>query len=139
VRVVLDTGVVLSALLFAGRLAWLPAAWQSKVVVPAVSRGTTEELIRALAYPKFELDLSEIESVLAAYLPWAETVEVDEGGEEMRSLPACRDPKDQKFLELAVASRSEALIASDRALIALAEKTPFPIWSPTELKRRLGR
>jgi putative PIN family toxin of toxin-antitoxin system len=83
--------------------------------------------------------LSEIESVLAAYLPWAETVEVHEGGEEMGSLPPCRDPKDQKFLELALASRAEALIASDRALIALAEKTPFPIWSPTELKRRLGR
>jgi uncharacterized protein len=139
VRVVLDTGVVLSALLFAGRLAWLPGAWRSKVVVPAVSRDTTEELIRALTYPKFALDSSEIESVLAAYLPWAETVEVDEGDEAMKSLPACRDPKDQKFLELAVASRAKALIASDRALIDLAEKSPFPIWSPTELKRRLGQ
>lgn len=77
--------------------------------------------------------------MLAAYLPWAETVEVDEGDEEMKSLPACRDPKDQKFLELAVASRAKALIASDRALIDLAEKTPFTIWSPTELKRRLGK
>jgi putative PIN family toxin of toxin-antitoxin system len=139
VRVVLDTGVVLSALLFAGRLAWLPPAWRSKVVVPAVSRGTTEELIRALTYPKFGLDSSEIESVLAAYLPWAETVEVDEGAEGLTSLPACRDPKDQQFLELAVASHAEALVASDRALIVLAEKTPFPIWSPTELKRRLAR
>ena len=55
-RVVLDTHLVLSALVFAnGRLAALRHAWQGGKCVPIVSKATTAELIRVLAYPKFKL------------------------------------------------------------------------------------
>ena len=55
-RVVLDTNVLLSALLFyQGSVAWLRHAWQSEAIRPLASRDTTEELIRVLAYPKFKL------------------------------------------------------------------------------------
>jgi predicted nucleic acid-binding protein len=55
-RVVLDTDTVLSALLFPeGRLAWLRDAWTCGSVLPVVCIATVRELIRALAYPKFEL------------------------------------------------------------------------------------
>lgn len=48
-RVVLDTNVLLSALLFHARpLRWLRNAWQSDVVRPLASRDTTAELIRVL-------------------------------------------------------------------------------------------
>lgn len=35
-------------------------------------------------------------------------------------LPRCRDPDDQKFLELAVAARADLLVTKDKALLKLA-------------------
>ncbi len=61
-RVVIDTNLVLSALVFAGgRLASLRLAWQDQRVLPLVSRATAAELIRTLAYPKFKLTAAEQE------------------------------------------------------------------------------
>jgi len=38
-------------------------------------------------------------------------------------LPICRDPDDQKFLELARDAKAHALITKDKALLKLARKT----------------
>jgi len=49
-RVVLDTNVLISALLFSrGTLQWYRTAWQSSEIVPLVSRPTVQELVRVLA------------------------------------------------------------------------------------------
>ena len=64
-RVVFDTNIVLSALVFGRRLAWLRAAWAQGVTIPVVCRETTVELLRVLAYPKFELAPSERDLLLA--------------------------------------------------------------------------
>ena len=57
VRAVLDTNVVVSALIFhSGALSWLRVAWRQGSIRPLVSRETTAELIRILAYPKFALN-----------------------------------------------------------------------------------
>ncbi len=133
-RAVFDTGVVLSALVFPqGRLSWVLEAWRSRMVVPLVNRETSEELIRALGYRKFALDAGEIQILLSAYLPYAEAVSADPT--ERVRLPRCRDPHDQVFLELAAAGGAEMLVASDRALLDLAGRTPFRILSPAQLKR----
>ena len=72
VRVVLDTNVALSALVFrrsaAGRVR---LAWQSGLMVPLASTHTAQELVRVLAYPKFRLSALEREELLADYLPHA--------------------------------------------------------------------
>jgi hypothetical protein len=54
-RAVFDTNVVVSALVFGGRLRWLRAAWAAQAVTPVVCRETVTELLRVLAYPKFHL------------------------------------------------------------------------------------
>jgi predicted nucleic acid-binding protein len=59
VRAVFDTNVVVSALVFGRRLAWLRQAWASGQVVPLLCRPTAEELLRVLAYPKFRLTPAE--------------------------------------------------------------------------------
>jgi putative PIN family toxin of toxin-antitoxin system len=47
------------------------------------------------------------------------------------ALPKCRDPDDQKFLELAAAAGADCLITRDRALLALAKRgLAFRILSP---------
>ena len=72
-RVVVDTNVVVSALVFrAGRVSWLRSAWSSGAVIPVVSESTVTELLRVLAYPKFVLTEADIDELLAEYLPYAE-------------------------------------------------------------------
>lgn len=117
-RVVLDTNVVLSALLFgAGPAARLRSAWQSGRIVPLASRATAQELVRALSYPKFKLMAAEQHELLADFMPWAEVVHVPD---PPPAVPHCRDPFDLPLLQLAVAGRARALVSGDRDLLALA-------------------
>ncbi len=68
-RIVLDTNVLVSTLLFGGRsLAWLVEAWQFRRTTPLASAQTATELIRVLGYPKFRLSEPERERVLGEYL-----------------------------------------------------------------------
>ncbi len=124
-RVVLDTNLVLSALVFAqGRLAVLRHAWQAKRFVPLVSKATTAELIRVLAYPKFKLSAEEQQELLADYLPWCEAVRMPN---PPPATPACQDVHDQPFLQLAVAARAHYLVSGDRDVLALDGQMPCPI------------
>ena len=117
-RVVLDTHVVLSALLFGtGTAACARAGWQSGRFVPLASTATAHELVRVLAYPKFGLSAAEQEELLADYLPWAHVVQAPD---PPPAVPRCRDPFDVMFLHLAVAGKAQALVSGDRDLLALA-------------------
>jgi putative PIN family toxin of toxin-antitoxin system len=53
---------------------------------------------------------------------------------ERASLPQCRDPDDQKFIEAAVAARADVLLTKDRALLELNRRRtralPFRIVAP---------
>ena len=78
-RWVLDTNVLLSALLFpAGRVTWLRDAWRAETVLPLASRATIAELIRVLSYAKFRLTDREREDLLGDYLPYCESVVVSD-------------------------------------------------------------
>jgi putative PIN family toxin of toxin-antitoxin system len=124
-RVVLDTNLVLSALVFAqGRLAVLRHAWQDGRFVPLVSKATAAELIRVLAYPKFKLDADEQQELLADYLPWCETVRIPN---PPPATPACRDVYDQPFLQVAVTGQAEYLVSGDQDLLSLAGQIACPI------------
>ena len=71
---VLDTNVLVSALLFAGtRLSWLRPCWQSGQLVPVLAEPTARELLRVLAYPKFRLTSQGRERLLEDLLPWSES------------------------------------------------------------------
>ena len=132
-RLVLDTNVLLSALLFhAGSLSWLRHAWQSDAIRPLASRDTTAELIRVLCYPKFRLTRDEREDLLGDYLPWCESVSVPTS----LDVPGCRDPFDRPFLELALAAGADALLTGDKDLLVLGEVFPVPILTPAAFRHR---
>lgn len=124
-RVVLDTNVVLSALVFAGgRPGAIRGLWQTGRVVPLASAATAAELARTLGYPKFGLDEDEREALLAEYLPWCESVRIPA---HLPGVPACRDPDDRAFLELAVAGKADALVSGDLDLLVLRGRVGFGI------------
>jgi uncharacterized protein len=118
-RVVLDTNVVLSALVFGGgSVGQLRRAWQSEHFTPLASKASIQELMRVLAYPKFRLSPTDQHELLADFLPWVETVRIPQ---PPPAVPECRDPMDTPFMQLAVAGRATVLVSGDQDLLTLAE------------------
>jgi len=118
VRVVLDTNVVLSALVFrSGAAGLVRQAWQRGLVLPLASTATVQELVRVLAYPKFRLSKAEQDELLADYLPYAESVRIPQ---PPPAVPDCRDALDLPFMHLAVAGKAQVLVSGDRDLLAIA-------------------
>jgi len=134
-QVVLDTGVVLSALVFRdGVVARLRACWQSGQFLPLASGATVAELIRVLAYPKFQLRPQEREELLADYLPWCRVIQLPDPPPR---IPACRDPNDACFLQLAVTARARYLVSGDHDLLSLNGEIASPILAPAVFLARL--
>ncbi|MCE2392159.1 MAG: putative toxin-antitoxin system toxin component, PIN family [Proteobacteria bacterium] len=132
IRPVLDTNVLVSALLFySNSVSWLRGDWRSGHIRPLASRDTTAELIRVLAYPKFALNAAERSDLLDDYLPFCETVAVPDPPPEV---PECRDPFDRPFLETALAGRADALVTGDSDVLALVDQFSIPILSPAAFK-----
>lgn len=136
-RWVLDTNVVLSALIrqcgISGRLR---LAWQAGLFVPLVSRTTTSELLRVLAYPKFRLTPVEQHDLLADYLPWTEAIVIPTPPPRT---PACRDPHDVQFLQLAIAGGASAIVTGDADLHALAPLSGHALLTPAGAIEALSR
>jgi putative PIN family toxin of toxin-antitoxin system len=129
-RVVLDTNVLVSALLFnQGRLSWLRPCWQLGQLTPVLAEPTARELLRVLAYPKFRLQAAERERLLEDLLPWCEswTAAIPSSAHRVR------DPHDQVFLDLALAAATPVLVTGDADLLALHEIVPaFQIITPAD-------
>ena len=124
-RVVIDTNLVLSALVFAqGRLTPLQHAWQSAHCQPLLSNVTAAELLRVLSYPKFKLSAAQQQELLADYLPYCTTVRIPA---KPPTTPAYRDPFDVPFLQLAVVGKAEYLVTGDQDLLSLAGPFVCPI------------
>ena len=120
--VVLDTNIVLDLLVFRdpacaslrqalhdGRLAWLASA------------AMRDELARVLGYPQIVPRLAfyelEAQAVLAEFDRHARIVGVAPAVPLLR----CKDPDDQKFIDLAVAHRAW-LLSKDSAVLRLAKR-----------------
>ena len=124
-RVVLDTNLVLSALVFGGgKPSALRNAWQQVRFHPLVSNPTAIELLRTFAYPKFKLSAAEQKELLGDYLPWCETVKIPA---PPPTTPTCRDSSDQPFLHLAVAGMADFLVTGEGDLLALTSEFSCPI------------
>lgn len=136
-RVVIDTNLVLSALVFAqGRLSPLRLAWQSAQCQPLLSSVTAAELIRVLAYPKFKLTTADQQELLADYLPYCTTVRMPV---QPPATPDCRDKFDLPFLQLAVVGKADYLVTGDQDLLALAGQFSCPILTADQFMKTLNK
>ncbi|MCB1916193.1 MAG: putative toxin-antitoxin system toxin component, PIN family [Rhodocyclaceae bacterium] len=116
---VLDTNTVLALWLFEDpALARLRAAVDGGALRPLGAEATIEELRRVLAYPQFQLTPGRQQGLADAYR--GRCRHIDAAGIAPEPLPNCRDPDDQKFLELAVGAGALLLISRDKALLRLA-------------------
>ena len=119
-KLVLDTNAVLDWLHFRDPgFAHIAQAIEAGVVEPVTSPECLEELRRVLAYPQFRLDAEARARLFEDYCARALLFDFDAAA-TAAALPRCRDPDDQKFLELAWHSGAEYLISKDKALLKLA-------------------
>lgn len=135
-RWVLATNVVLSTLIRpGGTLGRLRLAWQHGLLVPLVDAHGIAELCRVMAYPKFRLAPEDQHDLLADYLPWTQAVALPA---RLPAVPACRDPDDCRFLQLARVARADAVVSGDADLLALAGAFRIPILSPAQAVEWFG-
>lgn len=143
VTAVLDTNVVISCTLFrSGRLKPIRNAWTAGRVKAMVSAQTVQELVDVVSYPKFQLNHADIAKVLSLYVPYVQTHVVDQTAKRMSHLEACRDPRDQKFLELAQSAQVKFLVTGDRDLLVMDDpnltRHTFRILTPAEFMVQLN-
>lgn len=55
-RVVLDTNIVISGLLFGGVPGKITGLWKKNQILPLVSKEIAREYLKVLSYPKFNLN-----------------------------------------------------------------------------------
>jgi hypothetical protein len=114
-RCVFDTNVFVSALLLPDskpRHALDMALREGRVLV---SFATLAELHEVLSRKRFRryVDEEDVRSFIAALTREAQWVDVEV------QIQACRDPKDDKFLELAVSGHGTHIVTGDSDLLAL--------------------
>ena len=134
IRAVLDTNVILSALLFGGRTGDVVRAWQTGRFQLLLSRAILEEVLRVLAYPKFRLTEGEIRGLLEEELvPFAETVIV-----RRHPVVRLRDPDDLAVVACALTGRARYLVTGDADLLSLERIRQVEVIRPAEFMGRLG-
>ncbi|MFM5980547.1 MAG: putative toxin-antitoxin system toxin component, PIN family [Sphaerospermopsis kisseleviana] len=114
-KYVLDTNIIVSALLFKKsqpRQALDKARYQGNILM---SEAIWQEIIEVLSRPKFEKYVTVIEREF--FVHWlAESLNFIEIRD---TIVACRDAKDDKFLELAVNGNAELIVSGDEDLLIL--------------------
>jgi putative PIN family toxin of toxin-antitoxin system len=111
----LDTNVIVSALLFPdstpGR-AFFEAQTRGEILLSDVAVKEITDVLRRSKFDRYVLP-EERDWFLATLIRQATLIEPDE------PIQVCRDPKDDKWLELALAGSSTCLITGDDDLLAL--------------------
>lgn len=123
--IVIDTNVCLDLFVFRDpRWSALLAALRNGSVEAVTRDDCRTEWLMVLEYPHLPLDadsrrhaMAEFDTLIACIprerLPARDDVK----------LPLCKDPDDQKFLELARDAQAHILVTKDKALLKLARKT----------------
>jgi putative PIN family toxin of toxin-antitoxin system len=131
-RIVIDTNVLISGMLIATstpRRAIERALSEAQLVA---TTETVSELLKKLMSPKFDRYVSrQRRQTLAQQMTAAiELVTV------LQPVRACRDPKDDRFLEAAVNGGANVIITGDRDLLQLNPFRGIRIVTPAAYLRR---
>jgi putative PIN family toxin of toxin-antitoxin system len=131
-RVVFDTNVIVSAILLprsVPRQAFDRVQEQGKILISVATVTELNEVLRRSRFDKYVQEAQRLE-FLAVLIREAELVDVTEVVTE------CRDPKDNKFLELAVSGKATCIISGDEDLLVLHPFRGIPLITPQALLMR---
>jgi uncharacterized protein len=131
-KVVIDTNVVISGLLFGGIPGEIVSLWHQKRILPYASEAIIQEYLRVLSYPKFKLSSEEIEYIL--YHEILAFFELTEISAELSVVS--KDPSDDMFIHCALAQSINTIISGDAHLLELGKYQSINIFSPSEFLTR---
>lgn len=114
-RLLLDTNVLVSAILFAGKPARLVNAAREGTFTAVVSLHILGELIEVLQRPAFGYERDHAEAFAEEIAVWAEVWPV-----EHAQTGDCRDPNDEPILAAAVLADVDYIVTGDGDLLTLA-------------------
>ncbi len=131
-RIVLDTNMLVSRLLFPTSIPGLAVTKALLGNHPLISESVMEELTDVLSRRKFDryISVSDRQGFLRRLARMAESVHI------VQRVQACRDPRDDKFLELAVNGQADLVISGDADLLALHPFRGIPILTPAAFLAR---
>jgi putative PIN family toxin of toxin-antitoxin system len=125
-RLVVDTNVFVSAALKENSVPFLVIRWVDQYDGLLRSAATEQQLLDVLRRPYIAAaTIPSLREGLARMLAAAELVPITE------RIAACRDPTDDKFLELAVNGHADLILSGDGDLLALNPFRNIPIITPT--------
>ncbi len=115
IRIVFDTNVIVSAILFAGSM---PRRATELALIKGtilISTALSEEMNRVIVQDRFDRYVSrrQRERFLELLIRESEHIEITE------SIQVCRDPKDDRVLELAVCGNAAYIVTGDADLLVL--------------------
>jgi len=131
-RIVVDANVLVSRLI-------LPESIRAKALARTesnarllISEATTYELADALSRAKFDgyVSLEARKGFIERLTQIADMVPI------IQVVRDCRDPKDNKFLEVALNGSADLIIAGDRGLLAMNPRRGIAIRSPPDYFHR---
>jgi uncharacterized protein len=128
IKFVLDSNVLVSAALFKGsiaRQAFNKATADGQILM---SEPVLAELQDVLSRPSFDKYLSA--QLRTAFL--TDLLKVVEIVEITQAIAVCRDPKDDKFLELAISGQCNYILSGDKDLLVLHPFQGIEIITPAD-------
>jgi putative PIN family toxin of toxin-antitoxin system len=131
-RIVADTNVLISRLLLPSSIPGQAVRKAVDTGILLVSEATMNELADVLARSKFDryITLEDRQQFLRLLGRLAEFVPI------VYPVRECRDPKDDKFLEVALNGRADLILTGDADLLALHPWQGIAILSPRAYLKR---
>lgn len=136
-RLVLDTNVLVSGLLFpGGPPSRLVKAWRAGAFDLVISDFVIEELVRTWGHlaPRLKVPPNDLADFLDALHVRAELLRTDADMLSRAAAADLRDPNDVPILAMLIGSGADFLVSGDKDLLALAGT--YPILSPADFVRR---
>jgi len=135
-RAVVDTNILVRAMLNPdGSVGPVVDFLRDGRYVLLYSEATLNELIDVLSRPRmvhrYGITPDEVEALCAVVILRGEAVQ------PIRAIMACRDPKDNKFLEVAAAGEADVIVTGDKDLEALDPFEGIPMVQPSRFLRLL--
>lgn len=121
-RIVLDTNVLISAIVFGGRPREVLEKMVSGTFTMAISAEMLDELQGVLGGRKFQFPLAIVRTIVGELLAVAELVRPTMRVEEIKT-----DPADDRILECALESKAACIVTGDRHLLDLSQFKGIPI------------
>ena len=128
-KIVVDTNIFISAYIYGGDVRGITTRYAKKSDALFITDEIMNEVKNVFGRPKFGLSKEQFDYVIT---------DIEKHGNKVTVLPqhqigaVCRDPKDIKYLECAVAAKADCIITGDLDLLVLKEYNGIKILTAKE-------